>query len=213
MKYQFKKILNNLPIIETMKFNTKERNILVCSDPHYSHKNIIKKLTSWEKGATREFESVEHHNDILVANINNTVKKDDVLFMLGDIAFGGFENIEVFMKRILCDEIHLIFGNHDEHIINNRNNVKNSFTTTSFYREVQIDGNTFVMFHYPISEWNGAHKGFYHIYGHQHNLPQDKFSNIGRSMDIGFDGHPEFRPYNIKEVINVLKDKSFIKHH
>ena len=275
MKNKFKKILQNLPKDPIMKFNTKDRNIFVCSDPHYSHRNLIKGLTSWkdsikvtiesesdiidslkkvgyyhidiisnnkydafidtekfnvahlkaipniyytgkehkDSGAIRNFKSIDHHNDTLVNNINSTVGKDDVLFILGDVSFGGWENIEIFMKRIVCDEIHLIFGNHDENIIANKNNIKNQFTTTTFYREVQIDKDMFCLFHYPISEWNGSHKGYYHLYGHQHNLPENKFSNVGRSMDVGFDGNPDFKPYNIKEIIQLLKNKDKIKHH
>ena len=72
-----------------MQFNTKERNVFVCSDPHYSHKNLIKSLSTWKSGAHRDFKSVNHHNDTLVNNINKTVGKDDVLFLLGDVAFGG----------------------------------------------------------------------------------------------------------------------------
>lgn len=196
-----------------MKFNSKERNIFVCSDPHYSHKNLIKSLSTWKSGAHRDFKSIEHHNDTLVANINKTVGQDDVLFMLGDIAFGGFENVKIFMDRIICREVHLIFGNHDEHIISNKGGVKDCFRTTSFYSEIKIDKEMFVLFHYPINEWNCAHKSSFHLFGHQHNLPEDRFSNVGRSMDCGFDGHPEFRPYNIiTEIIPLLKDRGIITH-
>lgn len=215
MKNTFKKILGNIPDVPTitMKFNTNEQNIFFCSDPHYSHQNLIKNLSRWKTGAIRDFQSINHHNDTLVANINNTVGKNDVLFILGDIAFGGFENIKIFMDRIVCDEVHLIYGNHDEHIINNRNDIRKSFTTSTFYREITIDGKLIVNFHYPIREWNGAHKGAYHLYGHQHNLPEHRFSNTGRSMDVGLDGHPEFRPYNIKEIFKLLEEKEIITHH
>lgn len=256
-----------------MKFNSQERNIFVCSDPHYSHKNLIKHLTNWKdsykittenstrhynalsnmkcskikedgdiitaymesslfneaeakrilkefkseftpSGAHRNFKTLDAHNDMLVNNINKTVGQDDVLFILGDIAFGGYENVKIFMDRIICKEIHLIYGNHDDHIINNKNNIRDCFTTTSFYREVMIDKEMFVFFHYPISEWNGGHKSSFHLYGHQHNLPNKRFSNVGRSMDCGFDGHPEFRPYNIiTEIIPLLKDRPIIEHH
>lgn len=197
-----------------MKFNTKEDNIWVCSDPHYSHKNLIKSLSSWKSGAHRDFKSIDHHNDTLVNNINKTVGVNDVLFILGDVAFGGFQNVKVFMDRITCQEVHLIFGNHDEHIISNKDNIRDCFTTTSFYREITVDNDSIVLFHYNIGEWNGAHKGAYHLYGHQHNLPADRFSNVGRSMDCGFDGHPEFRPYNlVKEILPLLKDREIIQHH
>lgn len=198
-----------------MKFNTNEREIWVCSDPHYSHKNLIKSLSSWESGAHRDFKSIPHHNDTLVNNINTNVKKEDVLFILGDVAFGGFENVRLFMDRIICDEVHLVLGNHDTHIKFNRDGVKNCFTTVNTRIEVQIDNDMFVMDHYPIREWEGCHKGWYMLYGHQHNTPDKRFSNgDNRSMDVGFDGHPEFRPYHIKrEIIPLLKNKVYQAHH
>jgi len=197
-----------------MKFNTSEREVYVCSDPHYSHKNLIKSLSSWESGAHRDFKSIPHHNDTLVNNINNLVKKEDVLFILGDVAFGGHENVRALMDRIIVDEVHLIYGNHDRHIINNRDGIRNCFTSSHKQLDIMIDNDQFVLFHYPILEWENCHKGSYHLYGHQHNLPQNRFSNRGRSMDVGFDGHPEFRPYHIKrEIIPLLRDRDYVIHH
>jgi len=197
-----------------MKFNSNERNIWFTSDTHYSHKNLIKSLTTWERGAIRDFQSLDEHNQTLVKNINNTVKYDDVLFILGDIAFGGFENVRKFMDQIHCQERYLILGNHDSHIKNNRDNLQNCFTKVSKQEDVIIDDDLFVLFHYPILEWEACHKGSYHLYGHQHNLPQNRFSNgNGRTMDCGLDGHPEFRPYHYNEIIELLKKREIKVHH
>jgi calcineurin-like phosphoesterase family protein len=196
-----------------MKFNTSERDIWITSDTHFSHKNLIKSLSSWESGAHRDFTSINHHNDTLVNNINNNVKKKDVLFLLGDVAFGGYENIRLFMDRIVCDEVHLVLGNHDKHIRVNRDGLKNLFSSVNTRIDVQIDENVFVMDHYPIREWENCHKGWYHLYGHTHPLPVDRFLNGYRSMNVGFDGHPEFRPYHIKEILTLLKDKPIHGHH
>jgi calcineurin-like phosphoesterase family protein len=196
------------------KYKSSERNIFFCSDPHYSHKNLIKSLSTWEKGANRDFNSIAHHNDTLVNNINNTVGKDDVLFMLGDVAFGGFENVREFLSRIICNEVHLILGNHDKHIKFNRDGIKNCFTTVNTRVEVFIDDDMFVLDHYPILEWEDCWEGAYHLFGHQHNLTATRFSNgDNRSMDVGFDGHPEFRPYSLNEMYTLLKNKSYKLHH
>lgn len=196
-----------------MKLYTKDRNIFVVSDTHYSHKNIIKSLSSWTSGANRDFISINHHNDIMVSNINNTVGEDDILFLLGDFVFGGFENIKIFRNRINCKEIYFVLGNHDHHIKNNRENIQDCFTSVSTELNVIIDDNLFIMYHYPINEWVEGQKGSYHLFGHVHSDTKNRFFNGGRSMDVGIDGHPEFRPYNIKEVLFLLKDKEIIKHH
>jgi calcineurin-like phosphoesterase family protein len=49
---------------------------------------------------------------------NQTVAEDDVLYCLGDWSFGGIQNIWNFRKQLRCKTIHLIYGNHDNHIKN-----------------------------------------------------------------------------------------------
>ena len=45
-----------------------------------------------------------------------------------------------------------------------------------------------------------------HLHGHCH-LPTELRFGKGQRMDVGMDGHPEFRPYNIKREIIPLLDK------
>ena len=52
-------------------------------------------------------------NDAMVSNINACVKEDDVLYHVGDLVMGFFENVVEFRARLHCKNIHLILGNHD----------------------------------------------------------------------------------------------------
>jgi calcineurin-like phosphoesterase family protein len=45
----------------------------------------------------------------------------------------------------------------------------------------------------------------YMIHGHQHLKGDQRFGN-GKRMDIGMCGHPEFRPYHLDEIVDLLKD-------
>jgi calcineurin-like phosphoesterase family protein len=202
--------------IKTKLPNGVIRHVWVTSDIHYNHVNIITKLSTWApgSGANRDFNSLEEYNDTLVNNINSCVGENDILFLLGDVAFGGFDYIRVFRERIICKEIHLVLGNHDDHIRKNTNNLQSYFTSVNVRLNVEIDKNVFVMDHYPIREWEKFHKGWFMLYGHQHNSPDTRFSNGDtRSMDIGLEGHPEFRPYHINEIIELLQDKPILQHH
>jgi len=63
------------------------------------------------------------------------------------------------------------------------------------------------LMHYPISSWNGLNKGVMHLHGHCHLLTNMRFG-VGQRMDVGMDGHPEFRPYHvIREIVPLLKDR------
>src|SRR5699024_1596488 len=87
----------------------------------YHHKNIIKGISNWEdKSGCRNFSTMEEHNQTIVDGINSTVGEDDTLYCLGDWSFGGLDKIWEFRKQIKCKNIHLILGNHDHHIENNR---------------------------------------------------------------------------------------------
>ena len=49
---------------------------------------------------------------------------------------------------------------------------------------------------------------------HQHNTPETRFSNgDNRSMDVGFDGNPAFKPYSLNEIYTLLKNKTYATHH
>jgi calcineurin-like phosphoesterase family protein len=191
-----------------------ENNIKVwiTSDTHYNHTNICRGVTAWRmpdgslpESQTRDFPNLEKMNSAIVNNINEVVGQDDVLIHLGDWSFGGFEQIEEFYDRLICKNIHLILGNHDHHIDRNRENIKRLFLSVSWFEQFQYQGETIEMMHYPISSWNGLRKGRVHLHGHCHLPHAVKISN-GRRMDVGMDGHPEFRPYDLlKECLNPLK--------
>jgi calcineurin-like phosphoesterase family protein len=187
-------------------------NVWITSDTHFGHKNICRGVTDWRLpdgtipvDQTRDFSSVDEMNDIIVRNINDVVGQNDILIHLGDWSFGGFENIRKFWDRLVCKNIHLTLGNHDHHINNNKDGVKGLFKSVDQYTELIMGSNKFVIMHYPISSWDGLNKGVGHLHGHCH-LPTDKRFGKGKRMDVGIDGHPEFRPYNLMtEVVPMLE--------
>lgn len=142
-------------------------------------------------------------NAAIVNNINAVANQDDLLFCLGDWSFGGFDSIQEFHDRLICKNIHLVLGNHDDHIEKNKSDVQRLFLSANNYVELEIDDHKFVLCHYPIASWNGLNKGIMHLHGHCH-LPTNKRLGNGKRIDVGMDGHPEFRPYNLKEVVAIL---------
>jgi calcineurin-like phosphoesterase family protein len=188
-----------------------EKKVWITSDTHFNHKNICRGVTDWrlEDGSipedqTRDFDTLNQMNDAIVNNINAVVGQDDVLIHLGDWSFGGFENIQKLRDRIICKEIHLLFGNHDHHIERNRANCQSMFTSAQHFLQIEYMGQTIESMHYPISSWNGLRKGRIHLHGHCHLSNEHKFGN-GRRMDVGMDGHLEFRPYDLhREVITPM---------
>jgi calcineurin-like phosphoesterase family protein len=194
--------------------NNPEINVWITSDTHYSHKNICRGVTAWRTkegeipvSQTRDFATIEKMNSSIVNNINEVVGQDDMLIHLGDWSFGGFEQVREFWDRIVCKNIHLVLGNHDHHIENNRNGSQGLFKSVSHYNTLEIGQFKFRLMHYPISSWDGLGKGVMHLHGHCH-LPNNLKLSKGQRMDVGMDGHTEFRPYNVyREVVPLLRNR------
>ena len=194
-----------------MKFDTllTTGKVWITSDSHYGHKNICRGVTAWRTqdglvpiDATRDFGTIELMNNTLVDNINNVVGQDDTLIHLGDFSFGGFDNIGLFLDRLVCKNIHLILGNHDTSIEKNRDLIQGRFLSVQHYLEVKIEGKDFVLCHYPLQSWHGLAKGVIHLHGHVHLPAHRKFGN-GKRMDVGVDGNG-MDPYSISEIIKIM---------
>lgn len=78
-----------------------------------------------------------------------------------------------------------------------------------------VNNRSLFLSHYSHRVWNGSHRGVIHLYGHSHgSLP-----GLGKSMDVGVDVaykiFGEYRPFNIKEIFEIMKDKKvhFTDHH
>jgi calcineurin-like phosphoesterase family protein len=196
----------------------KGQNIFFTSDTHYSHANICSATTEWnlKDSKVREFKSIERMNSTLVDNINAVVGIDDILIHLGDWSFGGFDKIEEFRKRIMCQTIHLTYGNHDHHIRRNKDDVQDLFSSTQDYLFLEIrrpssleDGKmekySFVCMHYPIASWDGLRDGVPHLHGHVH-LPPNLRTGAGKHLDVGVDGN-DLKPISLNEVLNIMKGK------
>lgn len=115
---------------------------------HFQHANIIKL-------ANRPFSSVEEMDETLIDNWNKTVGKNDVVYHLGDFAYHGTTSNSDILKR-LNGRITLIQGNHDPVLWGHK------------YYEFKENKRLFVLFHYPIEEWNGYYRGAVHIHCHTH---------------------------------------------
>lgn len=209
---------------------TNKQNIFFCSDPHYGHSGIVLGTSNWEdKSGCRPFQTIEEMNETLVKNINDTVGENDILFCLGDWSFGSYKtgdnvkNIAKFRNALKVKEIHLIFGNHDAEIGNNKDGAESLFTTTAHYREIVVikqpeeQGQKavkqkIVLSHYSFRVWNSMHNGAFMLFGHSHNNLK---CTQGKTMDVGFDTRKEFKPYSYQEIEEIMSKKELIQldHH
>ncbi len=193
----------------------KGQKLWFTSDTHYNHANICSATTKWIDPVTcREFKTLEHMNATLVGNINECVGQDDILFHLGDWSFGGFESIAEFRNQIVCRNIHIITGNHDHHIENNREGCQSLFSSVNKYLNLNVkfpngsgghDDIRFALMHFPIASWDNMARGAIHLHGHVHFEPRIRIG-AGKMMDVGVDGNALY-PIDMKTVLSLMKNQ------
>jgi calcineurin-like phosphoesterase family protein len=195
----------------------KGQKLWFTSDTHFNHANICSATTTWNKESGnnfRIFNSLDTMNDRLVAGINASVGQDDILFHLGDWSFGGFESIRQFRDRLVCKNIHLILGNHDNHIARNKDDVQEIFSSVHNMLDLIVKWNVgtptqdeakFMLMHFPIASWDNLARGVIHLHGHVH-LPKHRRIGPGKMMDVGVDGNG-LEPIDMKEVLTIMKNQ------
>jgi calcineurin-like phosphoesterase family protein len=153
-------------------------------------------------------------NSHLINNINEVVGMDDILFHLGDWSFGGFEQIQIFRDRIFCKNVHIITGNHDHHIENDKEGCQSLFSSVNKYLNLIVkypnneggyNNVRFSLMHFPIVSWDNMAKGAIHLHGHVHFEPNMRIG-MGKMMDVGVDGNGLY-PIEMSEVLSLMKNQ------
>lgn len=111
-------------------------------------------------------ETTESMTDAIIESINHTVGKRDHLVIVGDFCYtrGKTRESDVgfLRKRIRCENIFLILGNHDDRKI-----CAKYFQCLENYT-FNIDGQKIFVSHYPCRSWDKKMYGTWMLYGHVH---------------------------------------------
>lgn len=173
------------------------RLIYFTSDLHFYHKNIMAL-------ANRPFSSVEEMNTALIASWNKTVQATDEVYILGDVTMKGASYAAEVLRQ-LNGHKYLVKGNHDR-FVDQADFDCRLFEWIRNYYEFTYQDNRFILFHYPIAEWNGFFRGSIHLHGHQHNHIDYNLQNQEngiRRFDVGVDAN-EMRPVSIEHIISFF---------
>lgn len=180
--------------------------IYFTSDTHAFHKNITRGTSDWgqsDEFKLRNFDHWQEMTEKMADNFNSVIPKNGILFHLGDWSFNGKDKIETFRNMLNVEEIHLVTGNHDEHI--EKGDYDHLFTSRHKYLELEVGHYKFNIFHFNITSWNHINRGAFHLHGHHHWQGDQRFSE-GKCMDVGVDGN-NLCPYKLTDIIELLKDR------
>lgn len=160
------------------------------SDTHFFHSNII-------KYCNRPFENADVMDETMIQNWNNTVKPNDKVYHLGDVAlgFGGDDKKLGNLLRRLNGKKRLIAGNHD--------NLK-SVSLQTFFEKIEIwYGNKdwgFTCSHIPLPLTH-LRDGKVNVHGHIHNNVEDNPRYISVCVE-----RRNYTPVHLDTILTEIKN-------
>lgn len=174
--------------------------VFFTSDTHFCHANII-------QFCNRPFQDIVQMNRTLIDNWNRMIGKDDVVFHLGDFAFGGIMTWNRILDR-LNGRITLIVGNHD--IKNMRPAIMERFEDVAFEMYVEIDEQRIVLNHNPFLCYGGSYDNVWQLFGHVHTRRNYNGRDKERlpmlfptQYDVGVDNN-NYSPISFTQVKDII---------
>lgn len=184
-----------------MNFKFNAEHTFFTSDTHFNHANII-------KFCNRPFKDVEQMNDVMIANWNSVIGKDDKVFHLGDFCLGGAAEWTKILDR-LNGKIYLIMGNHD--LKNIRQGFISRFEHVAMQMRIEIGKKRIYLCHYPFLCFEGSYKDdVWQLFGHVHTRRSNSGIDAGRlqylyptQYDVGVDNN-NFTPVSFGQVKRII---------
>lgn len=183
--------------------------IYFTSDLHFNHDREF----IW---GPRGFKSIDEMNETLFRNWNETVGKNDTIYVLGDF-FLGPVNAQFIHHMIteLNGEIHFVRGNHDTPAkmkIYNEDSLVNveGYATMISYTDVLEKKKTrqFYLSHFPTMTatlTSNPDNAIYNLFGHTHS--KEKFYEGRPYMyNVAVDAHNN-RPVSIDEIMKDIDNE------
>lgn len=162
------------------------QNVFMISDMHFGHQNIM-------KYENRPFANVDEMDSTIINNWNNTVKKDDKVFVLGDVSFYNKEKTTEIIKKLNGYKF-LILGNHD-----NARSI-NWWKETGFDEVIKysiIYNEFYILSHEPV--YLNENMPYANIHGHIHHLKYDSKQFFNVSVEC-----INYTPINFEDIKKMI---------
>lgn len=171
-------------------------SIFMTSDFHFGHQRAF----LYEP---RGFSSIEEHDEAILNNINELVRPQDTLFVLGDLMLNDNEKGMEYLRAIKCQDVCVIFGNHDSPVRRMLYGSLPNFTTFTWAFPVIYKKKSFMLSHYPMLTQNmddgkKPWQKTWNLCGHSHT--KNKFDPITHSIHVELDAWDN-KPVEIEQIL------------
>lgn len=137
----------------------------------------------------RPFATVADMDEALIDGWNAVVGPADTVWHLGDVARRPAD-VPGLLAR-LNGVKHLLRGNNDPPATCEAA----GWSSVGDYAELEVDGRSLVLCHYPFRSWNGQHRRAINLHGHSHG----KLKPMPRQFDVGVDARG-LRPVSLAQL-------------
>ena len=171
------------------EFNEPDENVLVWSDLHLGHTNII-------QYTNRPFAHRDEMDNTLWENLRAAMTPDKVLVVVGDMAMGP-ALVEATWHRIhslACRHRHLVIGNHD---ITGSGLLRLDGFDYAWSLMVSTGEPPLIWTHYPLTN---VPDGYVNIHGHEHNSPPAHSPHINVSVE-----QLDYRPVRLVDLRTLAR--------
>lgn len=182
--------------------------IWFTSDLHFGHTKVAT--------VYRPFETVEEHDETLIAKWRRWVGEDDSVYVLGDLALGSVDYALAIMAD-LPGVKHFISGNHDScHPMHRRwrkalPQFLEVFATVQPFGSIRHGQQQILLSHFPYQDdhvdpprymqWRLPNHGQWLLHGHTHDAQQRLH---GREIHVGVDAWG-FAPVELGTITKLME--------
>lgn len=190
--------------------------IYFWSDLHLGHTNII-------RYCSRPFNNPEEMSSHMAVQYKNTVRSEDTVYWLGDIAFNKTGS-DYAREFLFTGKNHCIIGNHDRHFnngqkidetapLNEKLFVNTSFDSFHDTLEIEYAGKKIILSHIPL---RNEGKYDFNFHGHLHgNVDAGRFNECSDYYDIRFhldvsvdNEYVNFCPLDIDSCMKIMEQRN-----
>ncbi|WP_287154056.1 hypothetical protein [Candidatus Solincola tengchongensis] len=148
-------------------------------------------------------------NETLVERWNASVRNGDIVYHLGDFAFGSPDRIASLLAR-LKGRLFICLGSHDRNLVRACKQARNvEGLKESYLVSLNLGGKRkqkLFLSHHCHLVWPYSRYGSWHLFGHFHGGYDELVSTLGKMLDVGVDSH-DFFPWSLQEVLSVMENR------
>lgn len=177
-------------------------SIWLSSDFHFCHNQPF----LYEP---RGFSSIEEHDETILSNINELVRPEDTLFVLGDLILNDNEKGMEYLRAIKCNDIRVICGNHDTQTRIGLYQFLPNFSILGYAYPFIYKKKKFILSHYPMLTQNmddgkKPWQKTWNLCGHSHT--KNKFDPITHSVHVELDAWNN-KSVEIEQILELIRDE------